>query len=255
MRCIFVILLCFLLQANLHTGLYAQPEIPYHSKPRGGSIKVPFIHKENPTRFHWGFMLGVSAMDFSIKLENKNLSWNDTLYSIGHRFAPGFTVGILGNLRLHKYFDLRLTPSLSLSERTLTYNMISREDLPFTETKKIESVLIEIPLDIKWKAARMLNNRPYVIAGIRYTADLAALGKKKEESGEDYEMKIFRNDLGFSLGAGWEFYMPYNNKICLELKMYFGLRDLLNRDNNIYCNGIERMTSRILQFNILFESN
>jgi hypothetical protein len=254
MKLFNVLLLCLLLQSN--TALHAQVEAPYRSKSKKGIIKVPFIYKENPTRFHWGFLLGVSAMDFAVKLENKNLSWNDTLYSVGHGLAPGFTVGILGNLRLHKYFDLRLIPCLSLAERTLTYNMISREGLPFTELKKVESVLIEIPLDIKWKAARMFNNRPYVIAGIRYTADLAALGKKKEGSGEEeYEMKLFRNDLGFSLGAGWEFYLPYNNKICFELKMYFGLRDLLNRDNNIYCNGIERMTSRILQFNVLFESN
>jgi hypothetical protein len=219
--------------------------------------KVPFIYRENPSHFHWGFLLGVSAMDFSVKLDDKDLSWNDTLYSIGHGFAPGFTVGIICNLRLHKYLDLRIIPSLSLVERSLSYNMVSPANgAVFVERKKIESVLIEVPLDIKWKAARMMNNRPYVVAGVRYTGDLAALGKKKKSGGDDdYEMKIFRNDLGFSLGAGWEFYMPYNNKICLELKMYFGLRDLLNRDDNIYCNGIERMTSRILQVNIMFENN
>ncbi|MDR1974702.1 MAG: PorT family protein [Bacteroidales bacterium] len=217
--------------------------------------KVQYIHRENPSHFHWGFLIGVSAMDFSVKMDKKNLSWNDTLYSLGHKFAPGFTVGIIGNMRLHKYWDLRLIPSLSLAERTLTYNMISPAGEPLVDRKKVESVLIEIPLDIKWKAARMINNRPYVVLGVRYTGDLAALGKKKDDSNEDYEMKIFRNDLGFSLGAGWEFYMPYNNKICLEIKMYFGLRDLLNRDNNIYCNGIDRLTSRILQFNIMFENN
>jgi hypothetical protein len=219
--------------------------------------KVPFIYRENPSPFHWGFLLGVSAMDFSVKLDDKDLSWNDTLYSIGHKFAPGFTVGIICNLRLHKYLDLRVIPSLSLVERSLSYNMVSpANSAVFAERKKVESVLIEVPLDIKWKAARMMNNRPYVVAGIRYTGDLAALGKKKEASADDdYEIKIYRNDLGFSLGAGWEFYMPYNNKICLEVKMYFGLRDLLNRDDNIYCNGIERMTSRILQVNIMFENN
>ena len=40
----------------------------------------------------------------------------------------GFTVGIVGNLKLGKYFDLRLVPSLAFGERYLDYYMAAWDE-------------------------------------------------------------------------------------------------------------------------------
>ncbi|MDE5704031.1 MAG: PorT family protein, partial [Bacteroidales bacterium] len=172
-----------------------------------------------------------------------------------HKMNPGFSVGVITNLRLARYLDLRFIPTFSLGQRDLIYTyQRPADEAPVREKKLIESILVELPLDVKWKAKRIVNTRPYVLAGFKYTADLASLTKRKRETmEEEYEIKLRKHDVGFNLGVGWEFYLPFNNKIALELKMYFGLLDLLQREQNIYTDRIERLTSRMLQFNIMFE--
>ncbi|MEG1499095.1 MAG: porin family protein [Bacteroidales bacterium] len=214
---------------------------------------VPNNPRYDEMLFHFGFLLGVNTMDFMLKTTDNIGLPGDSLLGIKHNMLPGFSVGIVTNLRLGKYFDLRFIPTFSLGQRDLIYSFRQTDGSVLADKKSIESIFLELPLEFKWKAARLVNSRPFVTAGFKYTVDVASLTKKKKENIDIYEMKLRKHDIGFTVGVGWDFYLPYNNKIALEVKMYFGLRDLLIRENNIYTNYIDRLGSKLLQINITFE--
>ncbi|MCI0473957.1 MAG: hypothetical protein L0Y76_10285, partial [Ignavibacteria bacterium] len=87
--------------------------------------KVENMPTYDYSKYHFGFILALNQMHFSIKpaegLNNTMFSAGQAseinadsaiLYSVLHAPSLGFTVGIVGNLRLGNYFDLRLIPSL-----------------------------------------------------------------------------------------------------------------------------------------------
>lgn len=203
--------------------------------------------------FHFGFVLGGNTMNFGLKMKEEFGQAGDTIMGIRQKMNPGFTVGVLINMRLGRYFDLRTIPALSLGGRDLEYSMVGKKQALVTENKKIETIIVEIPLELKWKAKRINNTRPYVIGGFKYTLDMASLKKKEDGNIDDFEVKLKKHDYGVVVGAGWEFYLPYSNKIGLELKAFFGFNDLIVRENNIYTDKIDRLTSRIINISVTFE--
>lgn len=199
----------------------------------------------------------MNLMNFSMKTDKNLGSEGDTLLGMRHGFQPGFSVGVVTDLRMGKFFNLRCIPTFSMGQRSITYKTALPGQGIRNETKQIESIMLFLPLEVKWKAARMLNNRPYVTAGFQYTLDMASrkLKKKGNPAGDEdeYRLKLDRHDIGVTVGVGWDFFLPYNNKLAVELKLYFGLLDLLVPDNNIYTDRINSLTSRMVQLNITFE--
>ena len=218
--------------------------------------KIPNTPLYDSRLFHFGFSLGLNMMNFSLKSDD-NLGFDgDTLLGMRHGFQPGFSVGVVTDLRMGKFFNLRFIPTFSMGQRSITY----KTNLPGqgirNESKNMESIMVMLPLEVKWKAARMVNNRPYVTAGFQYVLDMASRKTKKKSTGDEpdeYKMKLDRHDIGVTVGAGWDFFLPYNNKLALEIKLYFGLLNLLVPENNIYTDRINSLTSRMLQINLTFE--
>lgn len=176
------------------------------------------------------------------------------LYSIENTPTNGFTVGIVSNLRLGKYFDLRFVPSLLFGERYLEYTMLSYRDNVQTlvEIKKnISSTFVSLPFTIKYKSKRLNNLRGYVFSGVNFCIDLASNAKKKQNN-EDIQIKLKKNDMMVEFGAGFDFYTPFF-KFGTELKIAYGINDILERENNIYSAGIDRMNSKIFQISFTFE--
>ncbi len=131
--------------------------------------------------YHFGFVLGVNQMNFAIKV-NDNLSlvlydslmspdfFADSVRIMGINSNPtlGFTIGIVSNLRLGKYFDLRFIPSLSFGERRLNYTFIRYRDGESTTVnfeKNITSTYVEFPFHIKYKSKRLHNTRKATYSG------------------------------------------------------------------------------------------
>ncbi len=217
--------------------------------------------------YHFGFILGLNQMLFAVKpVENLAfIKWEpeqaadlfaDSVYVYGVTSTPtpGFTIGILGNLRLGKYFDLRFIPSLSFGERILNYSVLAykNEEGQFIETSKsITSTFIDFPLEFKYKSKRLNNVRGYVLVGASYTLDLASQ-KKAAKSSDDITVKINKNDLLLSAGVGFDFYTSYF-KFGTQLKMSYGLNNLIKYENNIYSNSIETLRSKVFLISFTFE--
>ena len=95
--------------------------------------------------------------------------------------------------------------------------------------------------------------RPYLIAGARYTMDLGSQASKTiNENENDITLKLFRDDIYGEAGFGFDFYFNWF-KMSTELKMSYGIRDVLLKEDNIWTDPIEQLKSKLFQFNIKFE--
>jgi len=220
-------------------------------------------------KYHFGFVLAMNQMHFTVKpLEGLNFKMFDEeqsrdfsgdsamLYSVEHAPSTGFTVGIVTNLRLARYFDLRFIPSLSFGERYLDYRILkfrgTDEPVILNIRKSVPSTFVELPFHLKYKAMRMNNFRPYVMSGFNYRIDLASQAKKKNDAAAKTIIKLSRSDIYFEIGMGVDFYFEWF-KMGTEIKMSYGAFDILKRENNIYTNGIDKLNSKIFQFSLTFE--
>jgi len=251
---IFFILLCFT------------------SKAFSQSKQVPNKPDYDNAPYHFGFLLGINEMFFTIKTtpgyQTKFYYNNDSILSIPDQNSDsanlynveagptfGFVIGIIGNLRLGEHFDMRFTPSLTFGERNLYYtlNNYNRSNVPemLYVTKNIQSTFVEFPLWVRFKGKRIHNVRPYIMAGAKYSMDLASNAKKKTDNNSAYVF-INRKDVYALGGVGFDFYTAYF-KFGTEISMSYGLFDILKRDNTIYTDAIDRMSSKIFQISFTFE--
>ena len=250
----FLILLC-------HTGnVFSQ------------SRQVPNKPDYDLAPYHFGFLLGINEMLFTVNTNpgyqykayyNDILSESipdlntDSAFLFNMEAAPtfGFVIGIVSNLRLGEYFDLRFTPSLTFGERNMDYTIKSYYDSPDPQllyvSKNIQSTFVEFPLWVRFKGQRIHNVRPYVLAGGKYSLDLASNAKKKADNSAAYVF-INRKDIYALGGFGFDFYTAYF-KFGTEISMSYGLFDILKRDNTIYTGAVDRMSSKMFQISFTFE--
>jgi hypothetical protein len=175
------------------------------------------------------------------------------VYGIDPESTLGFSVGIVGDLRLGEYFNLKAVPSLAFGSRILNYNLRLLQDgdtIPFISKQKINSTFVDFPFYLKYKSKRLHNMRAYVFGGVKFSFDLASQAKKKEE--DNYEPKLLQTDTYGLIGAGVDIYMNWF-KFGIEFNMSYGLRDILLREDNIYTGGIEKLRSKIFMLTFTFE--
>lgn len=186
-------------------------------------------------KFHWGFLFGLHMQD----LELKNNGYIDPesgeqWYADVDNYNPGFSVGVLGEMRLNRYLALRLIPTMHFGQKHITFHeQVSGCD----STQNIKSTYISMPLDLKFSAPRHNNYRPYFIAGVNPMLDLTT---KKQKA---LLMKPF--DCYIEIGMGCDFYLPFF-KLIPELKFCFGLADILKKDrNDLIDNSLQKFTKSL----------
>ena len=65
-------------------------------------------------KLHFGFTIGINSLDF-IMSKNLNYVGSDSLVNVYSNNQYGFNLGIVSNLRLGKFTDLRFIPTLVIS--------------------------------------------------------------------------------------------------------------------------------------------
>lgn len=211
--------------------------------------RIENLPKYDIRPYHFGFSLCVNQMNFAIH-PVPDFQSNDSLLVIESQPTWGFNIGIVSDLRITDYGDLRFLPTLSFGDRILKYTIKMNNNLLVTESKKVESTFIDFPLLLKYKSKRINNFRAYLIGGGMYSIDLASQAKKKDR--DKQLVKLKQNDILYQVGVGFDFYLEYF-KFSTELKMSYGLRDLLKRDNSVYTNSIDKLNSKIFILSFTFE--
>lgn len=228
--------------------------------------KVNYLTTFDDKLIHFGFSLGVSMLDFGIVSYNPigenpdfvpgdwpsdpmQINSSSIVRSDLESLVPGFTVGIVSNLRLHKDFDLRFLPGMSFGERKLTYNIPVYDINAGIEPMRfisIKSTYIDFPVLIKYKARRINNDRPYVIFGSAYRQDIS-------KTAQDDLVKLKNGGFYAEVGGGWDHYFPFF-RFSVEAKFSIGLTDQLGalpqQQRLFYAQSIKSMRSNI--FTLLF---
>jgi predicted Zn-dependent protease len=221
--------------------------------------------------FHFGFVLGANQCFVTVRpVPNLSSFVFDSTYipdilpvpdsarvlSIWSTPALGFVISIVSNMRMGDHFDLRFIPSLSFGDRNILYTVQTYrlgDTSLLSLTKKVPSTYINFPLEVRYKSARYNNFRAYLMAGMQYTLDLASQAKKREQKNADQKIVKFNaSDIYAETGVGFEFYNEWF-KFGIELKMLYGLTDVLKRERNIYTDGIQSLKSKIFQVSFTFE--
>ena len=233
-----------------------------------GIMNMP---RYDETMFHFGFVLGVDLSYLRLRpISDLNTRIFDSTYipdilplpdsarvlSIESTPVPGFVISIVSNMRLGKYFDLRFIPSLAFGDRSILYTVQffhNGDTTVIPLTKQVPSTYINLPLEVRFKSERYNNFRAYLMAGVQYTLDLASQAKRREQKNRDQKIvKFKRDDIYLEGGAGFEFYNEWF-KFGIELKMMYGMFDILQHENNIYTEGISGLKSKIFQVSLTFE--
>lgn len=188
------------------------------AKPGDKILNRPYADQK---RWHLGFSVGMHFQDLKF-------THNGYLTPDGQRWAaevpgfdPGFCVNVLADLRLHKHFNLRLSPGMYFGSKTvemIDYNSAVAGGSVVSERQDIKSSYVVVPLDLKISGERYHNSRPYVTTGVMAAFDI---GKKRSEI-----LQFNSSDVYLTLGMGCDFYLPYF-KFIPEIKFCFGLTDIL----------------------------
>lgn len=198
--------------------------------------------------FHLGFHVGIHSQD--LLLTHTGVTTNgETWFAEIPSYSPGFSVGVVGDMYMNPYFNLRFTPSIHFGDKKFTFCEQATGEEFITN---VRSSYLNFPLDVKYTALRLNNYRPYLLAGIYGSVDI---GRKK---GNPILLKS--TDFGFEFGLGCDIYLPYF-KLCPELKFCFGLVDLLEKDrpdlvdqaNIKYTDALSKATSRMVILTFNFE--
>ena len=227
-------------------------------------VKKPkFLPNYDKKKLHWGFTLGLNAMDF-ILYPAPSAYMVDSIYPENTTIFPGFNINVVSSLSLHKNLTLRFLPGISFGQRTIyyyknTWNADStslNQNLVSTD-QKLESSFLEFPLIFKYKAERINNWRPYVIAGFNLRVDLSA--KKKYDEDKPVNLRLRSTDLYYEFGVGADFFLKYF-KFSPELKLSVGIRDVLVHEPREgkpeyaqYVSSIDKLKSMIWVLSFHFE--
>ena len=238
---------------------------------------IRYLPNYENEEYHFGFLLAFNEMMYTVKTlddyQNKELandSWpygpysipntqSLSVYNIETKMTPGFTVGIIGSKRLGRFFDLRFIPSLSFSERRMRYDIAIKDNsnniTVKSTTKSIGTTFVEFPLNIKYRSKRYNNIGAYVMGGINPKIDLASQKDNKVSiNGVDVINNLVtkRFDCAAELGAGFDIYNQWF-KMGVEIKMSYGLLDIVKNEAYIYTAPIDQLRNKLFQVSLLFE--
>jgi hypothetical protein len=179
---------------------------------------------------------------------------SDSIMVINPENAGGIGLAGMHTYRLSPRFEVRaIFPQLLFSYKNLTYHLKypepAREEQPILN-KKIESILLGLPIHVKFRSDRINNFRVYMFAGGKMEYDLAsnARAKRAEEL-----VKLKKIDYGIEAGIGFNFYFPVFI-LSPELKISNGLTNVHSKDPSLkFSNTIDKLNSRMVVFSIIFE--
>lgn len=198
----------------------------------------------------WGYFIGFNSNDFNFDYEND-------IADVQVIKSTGFNVGLIGNLRINRFLDLRIEPGLSVNTRELNFSPANFVGLDFDERdliREVQSTYIHIPLLLKFSTKRLNNFKPFIIGGFSTAFNLSS----NEDNLDDNSAGQFRtttNVFFYELGIGIDFYFPWF-KFSPSIRGIFGLGDELVRDedpNSPWTGNIESLQTRGIFVNITIQ--
>ncbi|HET8753527.1 MAG TPA: porin family protein [Salinimicrobium sp.] len=199
-------------------------------------------------KFSWGYFLGFNTYDFNFDYKeiipdarlNKDYVVDRTI---------GFNVGLIGNMRLNEYLDLRFEPGVSFNRINFQFWMVRNNSF-----REINSTFVHLPLLLKFSTKRINNFKPFVVGGLSTSLNLSS-NENNPDDNEDGQFRMTTNNFYYEIGFGIDLYMYYF-KFTPSIRGVFGINDEMIRDNNpnsVYTSNVDKMTTRAIFINFTFQ--
>ncbi|MAN58422.1 MAG: PorT protein [Flavobacteriaceae bacterium] len=196
----------------------------------------------------YGYFLGFNSYDFNFDYINE---LGDQNTDILVESQAGFNVGLVGDMRISKYINLRLEPGLYFTQRNLRFPNFEEE---VDALREVKSTYIHVPLLVKFSTKRLNNIKPFVVAGLSTSLNLSSSEDNPEDNSQG-QFRMTKTTSYYELGFGIDLYL-YWFKFTPSVRGVFALSDELVRDddpNSPWTGNIESMSSRGLFINFTFQ--
>ena len=200
-------------------------------------------------RLHYGFFIGTHMQDMEFVNNGFVTENGESWFADIATYNPGFSVGVLADLRLNTYMALRAIPTMHFGQ-----NIVRFREQKSGETSKqsVKTTYIAVPVHVKFAAERFNNYRPYVTAGVSPMWNLTV---KKQQ-----QLLLRKFDFMIEVGVGCDFYLPFF-KLIPELKFSFSPIDVLKKERNDlldanylkFTQSVDRVTSKMVTLSLYFE--
>jgi len=199
-------------------------------------------------RFSWGYFLGFNSYDFKIDYVQQ---YADSNTDIQVNTSPGFNVGLVGDMRINNYMNLRLEPGLYFTQRDLIFpNFVDQRDY----LREVKSTYIHVPLLLKVSTKRLNNIKPFIVGGVSTSFNLSSEEKNPEDN-EQGKFRMTYNTNYYELGFGIDFYLYYF-KFTPSIRGVFAFSDELVPDdapNSPWTGNIDKLSTRGVFINFTFQ--
>ena len=223
-----------------------------NAQTKGIFSKDPIINLENfqKQRLYFGFYLGFNSYDFKVV-------YKTPIQDIAIKKSTGFNVGLVADLKLQEYINLRFEPGLYYTKRDFYYpeSYFPALSTPTTSDKlrEVNSTYIHFPLLLKFSSLRTENVRPYILGGVSATLNLSSNAKSVDDNLEQrFRVKPWTTN--YEMGLGIDVFSEYFI-FSPSIRGVFGINDELIRDkdpNSPWTSNIQSIQSRAIFINFTF---
>ena len=200
-------------------------------------------------RLHYGFFVGVHMQDMEFVNNGFVTSEGESWFADVAQYNPGFSVGVLADLRLGEYFSLRTLPTMHFGQNSIVFREQGSGEI---SRQLVKTTYVALPFHLKYAAERFNNYRPYVMAGVSPMMNLTV---KKQK-----QLLLKKFDFMVEVGFGCDYYLPFF-KLIPELRFAFSLLDVLEKDrkdlldaNYIkFTQSVDKVVSKMVILSFYFE--
>ncbi len=211
------------------------------------NTKIENLQNFDKQKLHFGYFIGFNQYNYKLdyKINPNYATWIEE--------SIGINIGLIGDLRINEYINLRFEPGLHTNKLNLRFNERSKFTQNSDTIRSVKSSYIHMPLLIKLSTKRLDNFRPYLIGGVSTSFNLSS----NQNSPEDNKNNVFRlkaNNLYYELGFGIDFYLQYF-KFSPSIRGVFSLKDELVPDDDVaspWTGNIENLSTRGFFINLTF---
>ena len=239
MKQLFYVITFLLIAQSADAQLFNKEKISNDATGGKGQLDNKFLS--------WGYFLGFNSYDFNFDYKDDFGNETDVLVTP----KGGFNVGLIGDLRVNEFVNLRLEPGLYYTQRELEYREFAEDKDRFRD---VQSTYIHVPLLVKLSTRRLNNFKPFVVGGISSSFNLSS----NQDNPEDNEQGQFRTKKYtsyYELGFGIDLYLYYF-KFTPSIRGVFAINNELVPDDNAnspYTSNINNMGSRGIFVNFTFQ--
>ncbi|WP_053990229.1 porin family protein [Mangrovimonas sp. TPBH4] len=201
-------------------------------------------------RLSWGFFLGFNSYDYQFNYEEdlKDILVDNTV---------GFNVGLISDLRLAEYLNLRFEPGLYITQRNLQYDPSYFQGMDYNDSdllREVKSTYVHFPLLLKFSTKRINNFKPFIVGGFSTAINLSSNQENPDDNSVG-EFRSERNMFFYELGFGVDFYL-YWFKFTPSIRGVFALNNEIIQDrdpNSPWTGNVHTMKTRGVFVNFTFQ--